>query len=291
MRSPVIFALVALALLGQSCSEKKPETLKVLVDSFKTNQTDSAEVKRLLQIVEGGWVDTVLAGAIERKKSVRAGYSEGLNEAEFYFDISSLSGDTLINSRGRSFYHESERFDIIFRKNLEGKPFMEIYDGRNFASVKIMLNYIFTGNDTLLSIFNSRLGAQGVYKRVFRKPPSRNEVDITALEYLVNKTLFEGVYKLTTGKYSQASDTVSFAADGTVKGFQGLTWYRVETDFGHGNAPPFDMVMLSNEEGMPFPTFAFERKGNVLFLYAVKNASGEGMPSREKLVYRLERIK
>lgn len=273
MRTGFAAAFAAVLLLA-SCSgpeSRSPDTLPRPADTIPR-----AEKMRLLPLVEGGWVETGLADSIAARQSVKAAWDSLLFEAEMCFDISNLSGDTLFNGRGRLNYHEGERFDIVFKKEKDGRIRMDIDDGRNYTACPLVVTPVQEGGDSLL-LLASRCGDSNGsrFRRVFRKPPARHEADITALEYFVNSRLFAGRYEVESRSGFLSTGTVQFNENGSVYGLVNYSWYRIETDFSGNGSAPFDMIMLGNETGEPFASYAWEKKGGVLLLYRIAQSNGQ----------------
>lgn len=235
----------------------------------------------LLKVIEGGWVNEEYMKILRETNSPMAAASSGIAVQQMAFDISNLEGDTLLNVIGRLNYNESERFDVIFYKKTGGAAGMKLTDNRDYPASALELNYSIEGDDTIL-LMNMRNGkTPGItrYRRQFRKFSAADEIPVTAMEYLVNKNLFAGKWKLD-------NEEVQFTEKGEVKNFSGFKRYSVSTVEQEPGSRPDEISFYNDSAGV---TYAFTVKNNTIQLYEISESDDGLHFSRGRMIGELKR--
>ncbi|HEU4718346.1 MAG TPA: hypothetical protein VFU15_10955 [Bacteroidia bacterium] len=278
------FLIAALIFFALSCGNNNvPEQEHVFVLSGKKSLVPDSAKQRLLRILEGGWVNEDYISALDDLHSPVKAASAGLPERQMAFDISHVNGDTLVNGRGRMDYDATERFDIVFFMKRDSTVGFRIGENPGYNDEQYALNYSFENNDTILLLTVS--GEKTVtyrFRRVFRAFPESDNVTITAIEYFINETLFNGKWKSSDGKETE------FLPDGRVKNFKGYKRYSVYCEKENAVSRPDEISFYNDTSGV---TYAYTLIDNVLKFYELKE-SDDGMEiSRGKLVTSMEMVK
>lgn len=263
-----------------SChQESKPPAMKVLND--KDEFLPDSLKQPLLKIIEGGWVNEEYIAAFRKFHSpmIAAGY--GLPNQQMAFDISNISGDTVINAMGRLNYHEGERFDVVFYKKTDGKISMRIKEDRNYVTDPLLLNYAIEGSDTilLLTITEGKSTFTARFRRQFRDFPENDEVHLTALEYFINQNLFSGNWKMN-------GQTITFSDNGKITNFKNYQKFSVSSVEENASSRPDEISFYNDTAGV---TYAFTIDNKRMQLYEIKESEDGYKFSRGKLIGELEK--
>jgi hypothetical protein len=251
-----------------------------VTDANEGFQPDSAK-QRLLNIIEGGWVNEEYIKAFAQLHSPMAVAAKGLFLQQIAFDISNLSGDTLLNVIGRLKYNEEERFDVIFYPRPNGKTGMKLAQNRNVALDEFELNYAIEGKDTVLLVYTygTKVTRTARFRRQFRKFLSADEIYITAMEFFVNRSLFAGDWEM-------AGNIISFTEKGGVKNFKSFKYYSVATIEQEPASRPDKISFYNDTSGV---TYAFTMKNNKIQLYELEESEDKMQLSRGKMIGELKR--
>lgn len=245
--------------------------------------------QRLLKIIEGGWVNEEYINALEKYISPMTAAKYGLPEQEMVFDISQLEGDTLINARGRGGDSEGRRFGIIFIRRADSTIGMQIDEGFDNPGPPMQLNYAFEGSDTILLL--TTLGEKTTtarFRRQFRRIPETDDISIGALEYFVNRTLFDSGWEiLNANSHSLNGGRLTLNAFGQVKNFNGYKRYSVATQEGDHGAEPDKISFYNDSTGV---TYAFTTDDTRISFYELFESRDGVEMSRGKLVCTLRKI-
>lgn len=246
-------------------------------DNDNSNFLPDSSKQRLLKIIEGGWVNEEYENVLVQLNSPMKTLAFGLPQQEMAFDISNLNGDTIVNSKGSTFPHHGERFDLVFYKKKDGNVGMKIKN-QIHPSVVLLLDYSIEKNDTILilTISDGFKSSKNRFHNQFRKFPESDNVQYSPLEYCVNKKLFAGNWKM-------VRQTVSFSADGRINNFHNYKRYSVTTFEENATSSP-DRISFYNDS--TDVTYAFTIVGEKLRLYELE-ISGEKF-SRGKIVAEME---
>ncbi|CAN5384590.1 hypothetical protein BH09BAC5_BH09BAC5_29890 [soil metagenome] len=275
------FGFIVISILILACNE--PAEKQILKTAGMSDNFCSADdKKRLLSIVEGGWVNVEYIEAFNRLHSPMAVSTEGLPIQQIAFDISNLSGDTLLNGLGRMNYNEAERFDIVFYKGKDGITKMKLKQTNADSLTDFHLNYLVKEKDTLLEIKVTEGKKQFEYyfKRQFRKFPGSDEIPATAKEYFVNNAMV-------SGDWNAGGKKISFSENGIVENFKSFQKYSITISDPQWASRPDEISFYNDSTGV---TYAFVSNGNELQFYEL-HESEDGMKfSRGKLIAQLKRI-
>lgn len=254
-----------------SCGEQTKGDTTQVVDKSAISRED------VLHIIEGGWVNTEYAEALERVHSPMFAAESGRPVQEMYFDIYYVRGDTVVNGTGRLNYIEGERFDVVLF-NKDGRTQMKIDQGGELTEKKpIYLDYEI-GEDTTLILISVANNDTTRFTREFRKAPKKADVPQNALEHFVNRVLFEGEWKATDGS------VVTFGSNGTVSGWDKWTWFSVEIDKYGIETQPDVMSVYNSKIGA---TYVYTLDNDRLSVYEYGYATGSTQWTRGKLVMEL----
>ena len=241
----------------------------------------NASREDLMKIIEGGWVNSDYADALNRVHSPMFAAEAGRPVQELMFEVGGMKGDTVVNSTGRLNYLTGERFDVVlFDEN--GVTKMKIYQGETGDFKPLFLDYTFEQgtNDTLLMIINPGSNDTTWFRREFHKAPAKAGIAQNALEHYVNRALFGGEWLDTEG------NTVTFDPNGTVKGWDKWTWYSVEIDKYGTEIQPDVMSAYNDKFGA---TYVFTLDNDRLQIYEYDSEKGDAGWTRGKVVAEFKR--
>lgn len=262
------------------CSCHEPGETAAKVPEENKFQPDSAK-QRLLNIIEGGWVNENYIEAFERLRSPMAVAAKSFLLPQITFDISNLSGDTLFNAAARLRYHERDRFDVIFYKRADGKTGMKLAESRDAMRDNYELDYTVEGTDTILLVKMKgvKLVRTARFKRQFRKFSTADEVALTAMEVYVNKALFAGEWDLEGRK-------ISFTEKGEVRNFKPYHRFSVSTFDEEAASSPDQISFYSDTSGV---TYIFTVNGKKIQLYESHQSADGKEFSRGKMIGEMKR--
>lgn len=264
--SPFLFLLIA-------CQTNSSTTH----DSAKNPVPDTAQSFK--SIINGDWYQASYIDSIQETKSPFRSQNSLAEYVEFVINAGEATGDSL--EIGAAGIHEGTSFIIYFRTGLTGTSFRTNIIDEHTASNFYELSYNISGNDTSLMILHytkdKKLIGQTKYLRASKNSES-------ALQFMVDKTLFAGSYK--TEDSSGKTLVLKFTNDGLVTGLPGFKKYFVLADFVAGPENNVDEVCFdiqtSNQQ-----CYAFEIKGDTIKLYDVKESAGHDTLQRGQLEYKL----
>jgi hypothetical protein len=265
----VVIILVSLFLT--SCHTKETRT-----DNTSSNQ--EADIK---SIINGNWYEPTYIADIQKTKSPAQSKNSLAAMVEIDIDTSQVVDDTL-EVRAPS-VHEGTTFKIIFAPgiipNSVRTDIVDYETGSNFYE----LGYSISAKDTVLIIYHYDKNKKLLGQKEYRKAPKSSE---SALQYMVNETLFSGNYK-TVDSSGQAL-TLNFSNDGIVTGLPGYKKYYVLTDFVAVDENSVDEVCF-DVQTMNQRCYGFTIKADTIKLYDVNETED---PSRlGKLKYELVKLK
>jgi hypothetical protein len=243
-------------------------------------QPDSAK-QRLLQVIEGGWVNENYIEAFEHLHSPMAVAAEALFLQQMTFDISNLSGDTLLNAVGRLKYNEQDRFDVIFFRRPDGKTGMKLTENRNVIRENYEMDYTIEGADTVLlvNIRGRKVMRTARFRRQFRKFSTADEIAVTAMEFYVNKTLF-------AGEWHAEGRKISFTEKGETKNFKSYHHFSVSTLDEEAASSP-DRISFYGDTSAA--TYIFTVNKNKINLYELHESVDGKEISRGKMIAEMKR--
>lgn len=249
-------------------------------DSIVSPGQGHASRPELLQILQGGWVNTEYAEALQRVHSPMFAAEAGRPVQEMMFDASHVKGDTVLNGTGRLNYLDGERFDVVFFDE-GGVTKMRIEQGTFKPEKPVYLDYAIDQNrDTMLLLINAVNNDTSWFRREFRHAPAKAGIPQNAIEHHVNRSLFEGEW------ISDKGATVTFNANGTVTGWDKWTWFSVEIDKYGAEVQPDVMSAYSDKMGA---TYVYTLDNNLLTIYEYDSKTGDGTWTRGKMVVEFRR--
>lgn len=292
MKLYAYYFIVLIVLIFLSCGETGKTNSPDTVSPAKEVQQDTAKL-RLLRIIEGGWVCApYVTDLLSSRSPFHADKYAGF-QTELMIDISRMQGDTLFNPGSMLNYNENHQFWILLETGADKKIQARIYEGQNWNNHSFYIDYKIANRDTVLAICdrNEDTGqavSEENYIRIFRTlVVPENDMPPTALEYLVNRTLFSGRYQLCDKKGNVLPGEVVFDNLGNMSGIESFKKYRVNVDFDGSAYPQFDFVnMVDLTDG--FNSFAFTRKEDRIELYEMNNSVIP--PRKGRLIYILKKI-
>ena len=181
---------------------------------------------------------------------------------EIDFDRSEIKGDSIFV--GAPSIHEGTSFYAYFRPGLKANSLPTNINGstENFYE----LGYEVNNQDTSLYLYRYNKDKKIISKEKYIKVRSNYK---SALEFMVNKTLFSGKYEYidSTG----IARKVTFTDDGKIVGFYNYSKYYISTDFIAGPENNLDEIILnlySNDQ----KEYAYIIKGDTIYFYdAIEN--------------------
>jgi uncharacterized protein YkuJ len=272
MKTVFFLAFSFLFFSCQPVTEKNSAAIQPISDVVKQN---------LLKIIEGGWVNEEYIKALKASHSPMSAAASGIYIQQMAFDISNVSGDTLLNVIGRLNSNESEKFDVIFYKKPGGKEGMKLVENREDLSSSFGLNYLIEKNDTILTVdFHEGNNSHTMrYRRQFRKFLPADEIQVTAMEFFVNKTLF-------TGKWLMNGKEILFSEKGEVKNFGNYQHFSVSTVEQEPASRPDEISFYNDSTGI---TYAFTVRNNTIDLFEISGQEDGMHFSRGKMIGEMKR--
>ena len=243
------FLLFLLFVVSISCQKKVEQT-----QNYPASQ--AATIKK---IIDGKWYETAYIADVQKTKSPFASRTALATIVELDIDVSQTVGDTL--KVGAPSIHEGASFKIVFRPGLAPNSVRtDIIDPKaklNFAE----LGYNISDKDTTLIMYRYNQNKKLISKKSYKKAPKNAE---SAVQYMVNKTLFAGNYKMEENYTEQPK--ITFSSNGVVTGLPNFKTYYLVTDFVAEPDIRFDTVCFdiqtSNQE-----CFRYKISGDTLRLY------------------------
>ncbi|MCX8472682.1 MAG: hypothetical protein ORN85_03440 [Sediminibacterium sp.] len=173
---------------------------------------------------------------IQKTKSPFKSQNSLAGMVELDIDISHAIDDKLIvNAPG---IHEGGSFKIIFTLGLTPNSFKtDIIDYENESNF-YELGYSISTKDTILIIYHYDKKNKKLLEQIkYKKSPKNSE---SVLQYMVNKTLFSGSYKMVDS--AEQTLSLNFSNDGIVTGLPNYKNYYVLTDFVASSENDLDKV-------------------------------------------------
>lgn len=253
--------ILSIFLFLTSCQTSGTQTETNLQTQNDTLSNQHTEIK---SIINGSWYELNYIDDIRQTKSPFKSQNALTSIVEIDIDTTKAIGDTL--EVGAPSIHEGYSFRIVFKtgltKNSVQTDIIDYENENNFYE----LGYDISNQDTTLIIYhydkNKKLLGQIKYKKV----PKNSE---SALQYMVNKTLFSSNYK-TVDSLGQTL-TVNFSNDGNVTGLPNCKKYYVLTDFVAGPENNLDQVCFDIQTDNQ-RCYAYEIKGDTIKLYDTKES-------------------
>ncbi len=263
-----------------SCNlSEKDKVLKA--NENQGNYQPLLEKQRLLSIIKGAWVNEEYIETFGRLHSPMAVDAKGIYLKQFAFDISNLSGDTLFNAVNQLNYNDGERFDLMFFELKDGKTGMKLVRDRTTISDDYILNYLIENKDTVLELtINVNSEEKKLkFKRQFRNFIVKNEIQITALDYFVNK-------ELVAGEWNMQGKKVFFQVNGEVENFMGFKRYSISTIDEESASLPDEISFYNDTTGV---TYIFTSDNFTIRLYEIIEINNRREISRGKIIAELKR--
>ncbi|KOS06308.1 hypothetical protein AM493_09885 [Flavobacterium akiainvivens] len=242
--------LIVLLLSVSLASCKKDTASATSTTDTITQENKTVDSVALLKQFGGLWISDSYLTAIEKTKSVYANreYTSAVLGFEFNKQLNHVWGFSE-HEGGTSWpvtYNPATNrytYDITRKEDYQ--------EAQDFVLYKV--------GDNLIEIAHAKPARKERYRRISAKS------DIYALNYELNRMLFEGSYT-----DSLSGKKVSFGRKGNVSGFGDMAYYLILNDFGEGLE--FDTVLIDkNKEQEGRQTYHFEIKGTTIHLFATTN--------------------
>lgn len=196
-----------------------------------------------------------------------------------YIDTGKASGDSL--EIGAPGIHEGASFIVYFRPGLTGTSLITNIRDENTESNFYELGYNISENDTSLRILHYNKEKNIIGQTKYLRSP-KNAAG--SLQFIVNKTLFAGKYRVkdNSGKISY----LTFTNDGRVVGLPGVQEYYVLTDFIAGPENNVDQVCFDIQTNHQ-QCYAFEMEQDTIRLFGIKAGTDLDLLQKGPLQYEL----
>jgi len=245
-------------------------------DNQGSNKTEGLK-KTFKPIIDGIWVEPTYIDNLSKTKSPSKSRAVLASMVELDIDTNKITGDSL--EVGAPGIHEGTSFIVYFRHGTKETSLpanIVDYDTKtNFYE----LGYEKLNKDIVLVIYHFDKNKKLLGETKYTKVPKNSE---GALQYMVNKTLFSGIY--------DASDTagnkmkIQFRDDGLVKGVSNFKKYYVLTDFAAGPENKLDEVCFDIQTQNQ-TCYAFKIITDTINLYETPKSEEDSL--RGPLKYRL----
>lgn len=224
--------------------------------------TDKIDAKHTIKlIIDGYWYESNYISNLQKTKSPYVSQNNLKEIVELAIDTADLIGDSLeVHAPS---IHEGGSFTLRLKPGLTSTSFPTNIIDYNTKENFYELGYNITSNDTSLTIYHYTQNKKLIDQTQFLKAPRNTE---GALQYMVNKTLIAGNYKIINP--SNQVKEMNFSNDGIVKGLSGYATYYVSTDFS-GPLNNLDQIGFAPESKNPL-WFVFSINGDTLNLYDSK---------------------
>lgn len=253
-----------------SCGEEKRQVFSEEKNQHHHHElvSDSAKA-RLLQIVQGGWINETYLAALNEYRSPMDAARFGWPAQQIAFDRSGLRGDTLYNPAGLKHCSSGRRFDLVFYPKEDGRTGMYIEDGENERGQSAELNYEIRDADTILLLTVRGEHAQTLrFRREFHDFTEEDGVVLTAIELHINRNFFAGEWK-------NENQQTAFSEYGSVRNFSGYKRYAVSFTDDHPQSQPDKITFYNDTVGK---TFVYTTKdGNLKFYELFESKDGRVM--------------
>ncbi len=248
----IIFSIFTL-LITASCQTKK-------VNKIKTIKVETKEIQpNIKSIINGDWYETSYIENLKRTKSPYK--SQNFLNSIVQLNIDSNNINNGILEIGAPSIHEGSMFVVDFKRELNSNRLQtNIVDYENESNY-FELGYTLTKNDTTLIIYKFNENKKVIGQKKFKKVPKNSE---GAFQFMVNKTLFQGNYKINDD--SEKSLNVKFSHDGIVIGIPNVKKYYILTDFVAGPLNNLDEICFDIDTDKQ-KCYAYEIKGDTINLY------------------------
>lgn len=259
--------------LLMSCETNSSSSNKAV----KNPVTDST--KTFKSIINGDWYQASYIDSIQETKSPFRSQNALAEYVELSINTNQASGDSV--EVGAPGIHEGTSFIIYFKPGLTSTSFPTNILDEDTASNFYEPSYNITRNDTSLIILHYNKDKKLIGQTKYLRVPKNSE---GALQFMVNKTLFAGNYKVedSSGNLS----VLKFTNDGLVTGLPVFKKYYVLTDFVAGPENNVDEVCFDIQTNNQ-QCYAFKIKGDTIQLYDVKESADQDTLQRGQLKYKL----
>ncbi len=254
-----------------------------------TQQADDAKelAARFSPIINGGWVMTDYITQLQKTKSPLASYGVLQDIVAMDINTTDYTGDSLYIQASLN-NHEGDGFMVYFRRGHSDNTLLtSLPDYKNSINT-FELGYEVNGIDTVLVLYHYGAGNKLIDKRSFTQAlPSSEDGEPSALQRIVNQTLFAGNYTATNEQGIVAD--VSFTADGLLQGFEGSNTFYIFTDFmTEEEGYKIDEICFDERTKNQQP-FVFTISGDTTRLYAAKENEERTRLEKGALKYTLIR--
>lgn len=259
-------------------------TTFLLIASCQMSETvkDNASVNQAAGIkfvINGYWYEPTYIADLQITKSPFQSRGSLATMVEIDIDTSQAIGDTL--EVGAPSVHEGTIFRIIFSPGLKPNSVQTDIIDYDTKSNFYELGYSISAKDTTLIIYHYDKNKNQLGQMEYKRAPKSSE---SALQYMVNKTLFAGNYNAFDS--SGQILTLNFSNDGLVSGLPNYKKYYVLTDFVAEPENSLDEVCFDIQTANQ-RCYAYEIKGDTIKLYHLKESEDYNSLKHGQLKYKL----
>jgi len=263
-------------------SETNKRNIELLLKFEKTLMNSVDWRKTLIGIwIKKDYVDSLpITNSTLAINRIHMGISEmHISKDEAYKD-SIYIGAGFNNHEGAGFW--------IFPTNNKSK-FSSKLDMSYRDSTNVKFEIKIHGTDTLISAietnFTEGTTSEDLYTKVTRNVEDSESDGGYGIEMITNRWI-GGDYILIDKNGKEIFSTVTLTQDGRIIGFKDFKEYFVATDF---IAYPIntDAILLRKSDYRDYKNYGFEKVGNDILLYSLKEDTVDYFEQRDKLIYKL----
>jgi hypothetical protein len=230
------------------------------------NANRSAELaKQFSPLLNGVWVVSDYIDDIAKTRSPLRSSGKLATITEMILDMKGITGDSthIIASLGN---HEGSDFILYFREGETSSSLLTDIKGFENKIDSYELGYVINNADTSLLLYRYNKDKKLLEKTKYIRSPKRISPENLGdgLQYLVNKKIMAGSYKITDSTGNET--TVKFTIEGKTTGLKVFKTYFVLTDFVAASENATDEICFGTQTNDQ-KCYGFEFKGDTLHLF------------------------
>lgn len=272
-------ALLLILSVFIACKSKNSSTDKdSIINNTYSNKQSAELLQKFKPVIQGVWVKKDYIDKVIQTKSPLAAEDLASGLTTMYIQTDSLKGDSLMVNAGWN-NHEGSDLTLKFKP---GKTSETILLG-NFD-----LGFSIKNGDTSIVLYGYNKEKNEYTTTWYVKALNKQKYLGDGLDYLINKALIAGTYKMTDslGK----NDIVIFTALGNVSGFGNLKTYSILNDLGGEPMNNLDDIAFE-APGKTRKNYTFKIIADTLSLYDTKANADSTELLVDKLRYKLVKQK
>jgi hypothetical protein len=275
-----IFALLILSAFVACKSSNKPSDKDSVVNNNYQSHQSAALIKKFKPIVQGVWVKTSYIDKVVKTKSPAEAEDQATGLTTMYIETNNLKGDSIVVEVGWG-NHEGGEITLKFSP---GKTRETI----SFGSFD--LGYSVKNGDTSIVLFEYDKEKNEHTTTWYTKALNKQSDLGDGMDYLINKGLFAGKYKLADSLGNNGS--VVFTDRGKVSGLANFTSYFINDDVGGEPMNNLDHIIFDRfSKTSKSKSYSFKFVKDTLHLYSTKANSDSTELLVDKLIYKLVKQK